>query len=502
MKVTKDARKELEILLVRKNSEDFTNKVFTLVEDGITEKFDISNFGQANPQETEYFFHVENDYQDFLITLTKRTYSDKVVVIVGLHTNKNLSEKELYEKKIELKNILVPLFDHCYWVYDVQNERQTQELYALINKAENAFRTLIIHFMTLRHGLDWWEKVPEEVKKGKEVRLGGYEKSLTDLKDISLDLYSLDIKDLTKMVENEYTISVDFKINTIHELPTDPKKLEKNLRKHIEKVLNQQLAYQVKNEKGFWKQELAQYFTDAEEFKRRWDRLTDDRNHIAHNKIVDYNMYSIINKNTRYVIEKIEEAIRRIEDSEVPLEEIYFQDYLDEIIIADTKNRDIEATGYSILSDSTVEGKFIEYLNGEILSTVDDMLYFCEALKTYEVNEPVSLDEEQVLIDVTGFDDEKFTFSIIGADIVGEDGAESNLILKLETDELEERYCIMYRNPSTEQNEDGVFEVVSVDEFDTSELDQREGNVIIQQLESFINDQPTNDEIEELNSDS
>lgn len=498
----REAQKKLEVLLLRENSGDFSNEVFSLVSDSINKKFDVSNEEAINPQETEYFFHIENDQHDFLITLTKRTYSDKVIVIAGLHTNKEMTDKDLYGKKIDLKNSLIPFFDKCYWVFDEQNERHTQELYALINKGENAFRTFIIHFMTLRYGLDWWEKVPSEVKKAKENRLEGYEKALTDLKDISLDLYSLDIKDLTRMVENEYTISVDFKINTIHELPTDPEELEKHLRKHIEKAIKQKLAYEVKDEKGFWKQQLSKFFTDPDEFKKKWDRLTDDRNHIAHNKIVDYNMYIKIKNNAEFVIEKLEEAIRKIEVSEVPIEEIDFQNFMHNMYIEETKLNDIAGSGYTILSDSGVIEKFIEYLNEEILSTADDMLYFCEALKTYEVNIPDDItNEEQVLIDATGFNDEQFIFSIVGEGIYGEEGSESRLTLKLKTDTNNEVFVITYRNPTTELNEDGVYEVASVDEFNTTELEGSEGNIIIDYLERFINEQPSNGVIGEMYGD-
>src|SRR5699024_3667856 len=112
---------------------------------------------------------------------------------------------------------------------------QTQELYSLINKAENHFRTLIIHYMTLKYGLNWWEHVPKELKN-KTDRYEGYQKSLTDLNDINLDLYSFDIKDLTKIIENEYVIKVDVTINTFKNMTNENDEKEKNIKKYIREL--------------------------------------------------------------------------------------------------------------------------------------------------------------------------------------------------------------------------------------------------------------------------
>src|SRR5699024_9418730 len=85
--------------------------------------------------------------------------------------------------------------------------------------------------------------------KNKTDRYEGYQKSLTDLNDINLDLYSFDIKDLTKIIENEYVFTVDFKINTFKNITTENDDKEKHLKKYIRELLKEKLNKKIKKEK-------------------------------------------------------------------------------------------------------------------------------------------------------------------------------------------------------------------------------------------------------------
>jgi hypothetical protein len=501
--------KKLEILLIRKNDEFIPIDIFDEISTKINEKFNALDEGYGNPEGTDYYFKCEDNGMEFLITINKRTFKDKVLLFAAIHGISEMDDTLFYTMKILLKDTLLPIAQKVYWIFDEQIHRHTQELYQLTSMAENSFRVLIVHFMTFKYGLEWWEQVAKGIKGSKEKRLEGYQRALTDLKDISLDMYSLDIKDLTRLVESEYTFDVNFKveIKTHQELPADEKLVEAELRKLVKKLIDDPLNYKLKTEKGFWKHELSAFFEDPDEFKKKWDRLSDDRNHIAHNKIIDLNMYYVMKKNSEYVIGELEKALIKLGRSEISLEEKEYNETMYQLLLEDTKSRDIEASGTKIYNQRQIEEEFIEYLTNNILSPADDMLYFCEALRSYFVDEISDISSPHTLIDVTGFNDESFVFSIIDCHLSDDEGDQSYLKLKLKTDSGSEEYVITFTNTTVELNEDNIYEVVTEAELDAYDLEKdvdREfgfDNIIISCLEGFINEQPSNHALHKMYND-
>ena len=490
-------QKKLEIIFLGENKDNFTNRVFELASIEINDVFDVTHEELEELRETNYMFLVDDYNSQFMISFRKQTHGGKVLLIVELHFENDVTNKDFYNIKIAVKNALLPLFDTCYWVLDEQIQHQTQELYSLINKAENHFRTLIIHYMTLKYGLNWWEHVPKELKN-KTDRYEGYQKSLTDLNDINLDLYSFDIKDLTKIIENEYVFTVDFKINTFKNIPTEDDDKEKHLKKYIRELLKEPLNYELKQEKGFWN-EFENYIDDIDEFKNKWDRLCEDRNHIAHNKVIDLNMYRIIKKNTEDVFKELDHAITKVANSEISTEERNFRNY----IVNETKKLDAETQGFELLDTEDISNKFLDYIDEEILQVADDMLHFCEVLETYKIDKPEDIlsDYHHTLIDASGANGDSFQLSIVDSMIYDDEGAESYIVLQLVTDGFDERYSITYLKPEMELNDSGFYDVILEESFDDSELQNSEGNIIINHLKGFINSQPDIDDDDDIEED-
>lgn len=502
-----DLNKKLEILLFRKNEDEKNFDIFEEISNHINDKFNVISEDIDYPQEMDYYFACKDKQSEFLISINKRTFKDKVLLFATLNMESEMDENQFYDLKILLKNALKPLADKLYWIYDAQIEKQTQELYQLTSKAENRFRVLIIHYMTIKYGLDWWEQVAAKIKTDKEKRLAGYHGILTDLQDINLDMYSLDITDLTKLVESEYTFEVNFTVDikNHHELPSDKELIQKTLRKTLKELVDNPFDFALTNEKGFWKHELSIFFNQPEDFKKKWDRLSSDRNHIAHNKVIDLKMYNVMKKTCEFVIDALDKAIQKISNSEISQEEIDYRETMQQFLIEETRKRDIEATGEKIYSEKQIENVFIEYLNENILSPADDMLYFCDALPNYFVDEIMAITEPKTLITATGVNDESFIFSIIGGYIDENEGGVSELKMRLQVNSNSEEFTIIFVNTTTELNENQFYEVTSGEYFDTHDLEkdleryQDANNIIISQLEGFIIEQPSNRAIEKMN---
>ncbi|ASK61343.1 hypothetical protein CFK37_03725 [Virgibacillus phasianinus] len=499
--------KKLEILLLRKNESDNQVDIFEEISNNINKKFNVLREDIIAPQETDYYFECEDNEEKILITINKRTYKDKILLFAALLMHHEMEDKPFYELKILLKNTLRPLSEKVYWIYDEQNEKQSQELYQLTNKAENSFRVLIVHFMTFKYGLDWWEHISKKIKK--EDRIEGYQRVLTDLKDISLDMYSLDIKDLTRLVESEYTFDVNFTIDikNHYELTTDKEIVRKTLRKTLKELIDKPFEYDLKSEKGFWKNELSAFFNDPENFKSKWDRLSNDRNHIAHNKIIDLNMYTIMKRNSEYVISELEEAIINVSRSEVTQEEADFRETMHQVMVEETKIRDVEGTGVGILTSKQIEDVFLEYLQENILLPADDMLYFCEALQSYTIEETPDITNPQKIIEVIGYHEESLTLSILNCHIDEDEGGESELTLQFEIDSKSEEFTLTYKNTTVILNEDNVYMIETEGELNSYDLekdvDKEQGNdnMIIFRLEQLINEQPSNRALENMEND-
>ena len=106
-------------------------------------------------------------------------------------------------------------------------------------------------------------------------------------------MYNLDIKDLAKLVDNQYNISLGFKLNSNKELPSDERERLNFIKKlkHFSDTVLKDVELQVEIEKSFWEHDISTFFINKMKFKEKWDNICENRNHIAHNKVIDRPMY-------------------------------------------------------------------------------------------------------------------------------------------------------------------------------------------------------------------
>jgi hypothetical protein len=213
-------------------------------------------------------------------------------------------------------------------------------------------------------------------------------------------------------------------------------------------------------------------------------------------------------KTCGYVIEELDAAIDKINHTEISQEELNYRETLEQLIIKETKRNDIKDLGARLYSEEQIEELFTNYLKENILSSADDMLYFCEALQSYYVDLDINdINLPQALIEATGYNDEYFAFSIVNCIINDGEGEESQLTLRLVREAYSNDFTITFINPTVELNEDNIYEVVTADEFNTYDLEKdvdRElggENIVLYQLERFINEQPSNRALEKMMED-
>ncbi|MBP2259189.1 hypothetical protein [Virgibacillus alimentarius] len=122
---------------------------------------------------------------------------------------------------------------------------------------------------------------------------------------------------------------------------------------------------------------------------------------------------------------------------------------------------------------------------------------------TYKIDKPEDIlsDCHHTLIDASGANGDSFQLSIVDSMIYDDEGAESYIVLQLVTDGFDERYSITYLKPEMELNDSGFYDVILEESFDDSELQNSEGNIIINHLKGFINSQPDIDDDDDIEED-
>ena len=450
---------------------------------------------------------LEITYKDliFITNIKKRTVKKTVALmfdITAKDKNVEIKDDRITEFKVEIKNIFLDYFDECYWIYDEQSLGYSQDVYLGINKAENLFRSYLINFMMLHYGIDWWEKVSKTVKNKKNNRVDGYQSALTDLHGVNLDLFSIDIDDLTSLVENEYTINIEIKCSSNQEIPTDNKELKKIAKRYVAQCSDDNFSVLCKTIRSFWNDELSKHFIDNCKFKEKWDRLCKNRNHIAHNKLIDKNMYKVMIFDNDYVIKELSDAIDRLRKSVKTEEDIQFHNYIYNQAI----ESDLSCFDSKIYDQNDIENEFGDYIQENILDVAEDMLYFCEALQDSGIYD-IDFTNKGTLIEATGFAGEEFRLDIVESYFEEEEGGQSYITFELFEAGTEDRFSLTFYNTVAEMDRDTKQYVVvsegGIDDSEFANYDKKTGysNVVIEALTNFINQQPSNSAIEKMNSD-
>lgn len=138
------------------------------------------------------------------------------------------------------------------------------KLFPLINKLENLLRSFIIKFNTQKVGLDWWNATAPKHLIDKVNNRKKFDKTLNTYIDLDIDL--IDFEDLGELiyksasnVSNENILSKILEINTIEELDSLKKELQKS------------------DVRGF-----KDIFIENN-FEKNWKRLIEIRNKAFHN---------------------------------------------------------------------------------------------------------------------------------------------------------------------------------------------------------------------------
>lgn len=246
-------------------------------------------------------------------------------------------------------------------------------------------------------------------------------------------------------------------------------------------VSGQNIADYIKSkrtvEKNIWDDLFVPFIGEPEKFKDVAHKFIEDRNHVAHSKILSWNSYQVILND----FEKMNEQIRNA-DAKFDMEETS-DEILDtwsaeekaeeeQDVRAYYRDRLVSETGIDILDESDIENQFDETLH-DLYSDVFkqyhlDVRYEISDFQTpnegtcFTVTSPV-LEDGSLRVDVVA--------NYIIDDELGEDS-----VCKIECRDGEGKtICsaeISFRNGNGHEGEEGLMEADEDSEYDTSELEE------------------------------
>jgi len=385
------------------------------------------------------------------------TYTNTVQLKMMVYPKKDL---ELYDQnlemlKINLKDMFLGLADNtkCIWLEDGQSLELSRILYSETNTTENTLRKFINMVMVETYGTTWWEiLVPAEIKKKYNDRMISYKRDVPAFRNVSDYLLSIDANDLMKIMT--------IKIKQWEPLKTDA--IEGAIIEDDKEKLMSLIKAQRVTKVDLWELIFKKYFN--EDFAKDWDNFCKNRNHVAHNKLLNHSAFTVFKENNSIVLKSVKDAIEDFENNVISAEDkAVFQKELETIqhdfnLVNDVKVKIESETGIKILTEEQIFEEMFNAIN-TILDEFEERFYFRKDL--HVVTETLGIDDKEInLITVTSKTREDLV-CVVAQDImlIDEPGGRSSLELKMFVNKKETEKCqLEYINGSAEFDaEQGVY---------------------------------------------
>ena len=236
------------------------------------------------------------------------TYESCTQLSVFIDTDLLLLSPETHyieDLKFAIKEKVKKDWKDIEWLVDKDSQCLSECLYPQIYKAENLIRQLITELLTRKYGLSWWERyVSRAIKDKHRQRLKGYKKSVQGFANIDERLMSIDIGDLLSIITYKhlqwnptFEECINAMLNGLETWNAD--------------IVKNNLLSQMVVQDDFWQDAFSQFL--PEEFPDLIKDFDKNRNHVAHNKMLDRQAFNVIKRNTEEVTNAVEKALIEIE---------------------------------------------------------------------------------------------------------------------------------------------------------------------------------------------
>lgn len=337
----------------------------------------------------------------------------------------------LEKLKINIKNALIRDWYKCVWIKDNQSLELSREVYSDIYMAENELRAFISRIMIEHFGIVWHDR-PEfyKLKASIEENAVIIKRNVPNFNNIDVNLYTVTLEKLMD------TVMADIYSDAMQ----DSSEMQKLIKERI--FATTQLD-KMKSALDFLKNRYVKKYNIWERFFKplivdpvRWEELLTsfiaNRNHVAHNKLLDYMSKETMLSDTREFRRFIREAVIKF-DEENCSEEV--EETLQ--AIADQREYEQEARMEIIESESGVKIRDKKEIIKLFQDTIDEIytdavnkVYFDEGIEVLGECKLQDSVDEQLLFSITGRSSKKLEiYGVI--DIDDSEGAASAMQIRV-----------------------------------------------------------------------
>lgn len=422
------------------NKEELTENYLTNTLNQLTENEEVfKNIEPYDNQDKKIKFKI-NTLQNklYFVDTEFLTHNGSLQLFFNIYPQEKCNEydNDLNDLKFSIKKAFRRDWYECFWLQDQQSNQFAQDLYLEIHLTENKLREFINIVMTRNYGTDWWSNYTTKKIREKYMSRRTQNKRIAQgFKDVNDNLLSIDTDDLLGiMCKQTYKFEPpsNHNVTILLENLVEVGDLSKVAVEHTKLI--QKLREFCKVETDLWKELFGKFFSD--DFKDDMNDFSKNRNHIAHNKLIDYNAYQTIFKN----IEKVKTAIKKAKDeyesyhiSDEKQEELRELEELakleeQELYYYSENERIEDETGVNIRNTEEILNLMEERIISE-LENIKEEFYFRNDLEfeIFELSEGEATTLFKVLNKVTEEEIEIKAFTLINDDR----GAESNIVLRV-----------------------------------------------------------------------
>ena len=336
---------------------------------------------------------------NFSLVFEFGTYSCSTQFTVEIFSddyNPSPTDKYLEQLKLKIKKEIKNNWDKIVWLVDEDAAILSVSLYPKIYSVENLARQLINEVMTKEYGITWWDRfVPVDIKKKHQNRLVGYKEGVPSFNNIDERLLSIDITDLQKI----------FTYCSKKWVPVPDSDMDRYL-SELTVFTNETIIEKIKSnsviELNLWTEHFSKYLPT--DFLGRFEDFSKDRKHVAHNKLLDRNIYGKILANANQLEQDLLTALKKVdkiviskEQKEIIAKEAY---KLEQEALAHEHRIMEQEANISVRDQSEIIEFFNEFLFDKY-SIILDKIRFRDDIELSEFVEVEDMQYNGVLFDIT-----------------------------------------------------------------------------------------------------
>lgn len=479
--LVKDETFEAEITQVSDLSEAYCREIMNRVESMLPDGCSVRYIG-CTERIGNYEFCISCGQLEYTVILQQNTYewNLQLAVKIGYKENRNglpvIKTKEtltgydhlLEDIKLCIKNAIIRDWYKCVWIKDNQSLALSGEVYSEIYKAENELRAFINKVMIEHFGIEWNDR-PEFYKLNASIEENSVniKRNVPNFSNIDVSLYTVTLE---KLME---TIKADIYSDAMPDSPEIQKMIKERIFETTQLEKMRAALDFLKNryikKYNIWKRFFLPFISEPTKWEDLLSAFISNRNHVAHNKLLDYSAKEKMLEDVREFRKCIREAVAQF-DLENRSEEV------EETLQAIEDQREYERkarleiieseSGVKIRDKKAILELFQNTLDDIYTDTVDT-LYFNEYIEISEQNDLQNITSDQLLLAIGNKHGKRL--EIYGElDIDDSEGAESTLNVKIfDGDENVSNVTIEYTNGEAEYySEQASYMPVVQDQYD------------------------------------